>query len=51
MKITGTCGLLLLLKQQGLIGSVRLEIDKLEKEGEFRLSDSVRNILLQAAGE
>ena len=53
MKITGTGtgGLLLLAKQQGLISSVRAEIDKLEKEGEFRLSDSVRNILLQAAGE
>ena len=51
MKITGTGGLLLLAKQQGLISSVRSEIDKLEKDGEFRLSDSVRNILLQAAGE
>lgn len=51
MKITGTGGLLLLAKQQGLISSVRSEIDKQEKEGEFRLSDSVRNILLQAAGE
>ncbi len=51
IKITGTGGLLLLAKQQGLISSVRSEIDKLEKEGEFRLSDSVRNILLQAAGE
>ncbi len=51
MKIMGTGGLLLLAKQQGLIDSVRTEIDKLEKEGQFRLSDSVRNILLQAAGE
>ena len=51
MKITGTGGLLLLARQQGLINSVRSEIDKLEKEGEFRLSNSVRNILLQAAGE
>ncbi len=51
MKITGTGGLLLLAKQQGLIGSVRSEIDKLEKEGEFRLSDSVGDILLQSAGE
>ena len=51
MKIIGTGGLLLLAKQQGLISSVRSEIAKLETEGEFRLSNSVRNILLQAAGE
>ena len=51
MKIMGTGGLLLLAKQQGLIDSLRTEIDKLEKEGQFRLSDSVRYILLQAAGE
>jgi len=51
MKIMGTGGLFLLAKQQGLIDSLRTEIDKLEKEGQFRLSDSVRYILPQAAGE
>jgi len=43
--------LLVLAKQQGLIDSVRTEIDELENKGGFRLSDSVRNVLLQAAGE
>ena len=48
---TGTGGLLLLGKKKGLISSVRTEIDTLEREGAFRLSDAVKDILLREAKE
>ncbi len=51
VKITGTGGLLVLAKRQGFISSVRSELDKLEKEGAFRLSAPVREMLLKAARE
>jgi predicted nucleic acid-binding protein len=43
--------LLLLAKRKGLISSVRPEIEKLEKEGAFRLSESVKELLLKEAKE
>jgi predicted nucleic acid-binding protein len=51
MTIAGTAGLLLLAKRKGLISSVRPEIEKLEKEGAFRLSESVKELLLKEAKE
>ncbi len=49
--LTGTGGLLLLGKKKGLISSVRTEIDTLEREGAFRLSAAVKDILLREAKE
>ena len=51
MDIIGTGGLLLLAKRRGLVSSVRPEIEKLEKEGAFRFSDSIKELLLKEAKE
>jgi hypothetical protein len=47
---TGTLGILLLAKEQGLIPEVALVIAKLERRG-FRITDAVRRRVLQLAGE
>jgi predicted nucleic acid-binding protein len=51
MKITGTGGLLLLAKRKGLISSVAAELETLEKNGAFRLSEAVKDRLLKEAKE
>ena len=50
LKITGTLGVLLKAKQQGLISSIKTLFDKLEQDG-FRISSEVRNEILQASAE
>lgn len=51
LAIVGTGGVLLIAKKQGLIMSVREALDELKRRSTFRLSDSVRSVLLKQAGE
>ena len=49
--IMGTGGILLVAKRKGLVGSLRAELEKLDREGAFRLSDAVKEMLLRSANE
>jgi predicted nucleic acid-binding protein len=51
MRIMGTGGVLLLAKRKGLISAVKDELEILEKEGAFRLSEAVKERLLKEAKE
>ena len=51
LKIMGTVGLLLLAKKQGLIKKIRPEINKLETEINFRLSEKIKNMVFKQANE
>ncbi len=51
IEITGTAGVLLRAKLQGLTKSLRNELDCLERETTFWLADDVRNELLREASE
>ena len=50
LTIRGTLGIFLKAKEKGLIQSVKVELDKLLKEG-LRVSDEVCREVLKAAGE
>ena len=47
----GTVGLLLLAKKQRLINKIRPEINKLEIEINFRLSEKIKNMVFRQANE
>ena len=49
--IMGTGGILVLAKRKGLIPSVREALQHLDRDGAFRLSSSVRDMLLREADE
>jgi len=49
--VTGTAGVLLAAKKEGLIPAVRPMLDALIEKHEFRLSQSLRDEILRAAGE
>lgn len=49
--IVGTGGVLLLAKRRGLIPSVRDALDDLQNRVSFRLSESIRAVLLKQADE
>lgn len=51
LAIVGTGGVLLIAKKQGLITSVREALDEMKKQTTFRLSDSIRTLLLKQVGE
>ncbi len=51
VRITGTIGLLIRSKIEGLLPSLRVELDRLCAETTFRLSSSVYNEALRAVGE
>ena len=51
IKKTGTFGVLLLAKKQGLIPSLKEEIDKLQHKAHFWISAPLYEKLLHAAGE
>lgn len=51
LAIVGAGGVLLIAKKQGLITSIREALDELKKRTTFRLSDSIRALLLRQAGE
>ena len=50
IRLTGTLGILLDAKQRGLVASVTLLIDDLQRLG-FRLSPQTRRVVLRRAGE
>lgn len=49
--VLGTGGILVLAKRKGLLASVRGVLERLDRDGAFRLSRAVRKFLLEAAGE
>lgn len=49
--IMGTGGILLVAKRKGLVSSLRAELEKLDRDGAFRLSDAVKVMLLRSANE
>jgi predicted nucleic acid-binding protein len=51
VKITGTVGLLIRSKLEGLVPSLQIELDRLRAETTFRLSLPVYNAALLAVGE
>jgi predicted nucleic acid-binding protein len=51
IRVMGTGGILVLARRKGLIPSVRTALDCLERDGAFRLSAAVRDILLHEADE
>jgi uncharacterized protein len=51
IRVTGTLGLLIEAKSRGLIPRVRDELDALMERTTFRISDELRKLVLQQAGE
>lgn len=51
IKIVGLMGLLVKGKQKGLINAVRPEIEKLTEKAEFRLSQSLIDLVLKEVDE
>lgn len=51
LEMTGTLGVLLKEKRAGRIPSMELEMDRLVGEAGFYLSEKVRRMFLDAAGE
>ncbi len=51
VKITGTVGLLARARREGLLPSLRAELDRLRTETTFRLSDSVYRDAISSVGE
>jgi predicted nucleic acid-binding protein len=51
LRITGTVGLLMRARRQGLIPNLRTDLDRLRSETTFRLSESVYRQALLAVGE
>lgn len=51
LNVIGTVGLLLLAKKRGFITSVTEEIKKLEKRINFRLSENLKRLIIDKAGE
>jgi predicted nucleic acid-binding protein len=49
--IMGTGGILLVAKRKGFVSSLRTELEKLDMDGAFRLSDAVKEMLLRSANE
>jgi len=51
LPILGTVGILIWAKQQGLIDSLKEQLDRLMSQGQFRLSQRVYGSALQKVGE
>lgn len=51
IQITGLLGVLLIAKKKGLIESVKILMEQLQREANFRISKSTFNIVLEKAGE
>jgi predicted nucleic acid-binding protein len=51
IRVMGTGGVLVLAKRRGLIPSVGEALERLERDGAFRLSAAVREVLLREADE
>jgi predicted nucleic acid-binding protein len=51
LNVIGTVGLLLLAKKRGFITSVKEEIIKLENRINFRLSEKLKQLIIDKAGE
>ncbi len=51
VRITGVLGILLIAKQQGLITAVKPVIDDLITQANFRVSNQLYTIVLEAANE
>ena len=51
LRVIGILGILLRGKSSGFVPSVRPVLDALQRDAGFWLSDSLRNQVLQAAGE
>ncbi|MGB0931185.1 MAG: DUF3368 domain-containing protein [Chitinophagales bacterium] len=51
LQITGLLGVLLIAKKKGLIDSVKILMEQLQKEANFRISKSTFNIVLAKARE
>jgi predicted nucleic acid-binding protein len=51
LNVIGTVGLLLLSKKKGFITSVTEEISKLENRINFRLSEDLKQLIINKAGD
>lgn len=51
LKVLGTVGLLLWAKREGKIASLREQLDALQNQGKFRISQRLYSRVLQEAGE
>ena len=51
LEIMGTVGILIWAKQEGLISEVQTELEKLIKQANFRISQTIKDRALHEAGE